>query len=233
MPDFRAYVRQNLPALGVSDAREAEIVEELALDFQERYERALRSGLNPEQAWQEVKDHARSWRELGEELRSALGERPVDPPKPVARGNMFTHCREELGHDLSYAARQLWKSPGFTIIAVLMLALGIGANTAIFSLLNAILLRTLPVRQPKQLVLFGKAEASGSTNFLPHRSTQIFSYPFFREFRRRNQVFSEVAAIQSYLVASHGRVAGDAGLERMNLELVSGTYFRTLGVNAV
>ena len=146
---------------------------------------------------------------------------------------MFARYREELGRDLSYAARQLWKSPGFTIIAVLMLALGIGANTAIFSLLNAILLRTLPVRQPEQLVLFGKGEASGNTNFLPHGRTQVFSYPFFREFRRRNQVFSEVAAIQSYLVASHGRVAGDAGLERMNLELVSGTYFHTLGVKPV
>src|SRR6266849_8943084 len=122
---------------------------------------------------------------------------------------MFGRFREDLGRDLSYAARQLWKSPGFTIIAVLMLALGIGANTAIFSLLNAILLRHLPVRQPEQLVLFGKARASGSTNFLPHGSTQIFSYPFFREFRRSNQVFSEVAAILRNQASSHGRVARD------------------------
>ena len=63
MPDFRAYVRQNLPPLGISDAQEAEIVEELALDFQESYEHALRSGLDAEQAWQEVRDHARSWRD--------------------------------------------------------------------------------------------------------------------------------------------------------------------------
>src|SRR5260221_5414472 len=145
---------------------------------------------------------------------------------------MFARFREELGRDLSYAARQLLKSPGFAIVAVLMLALGIGANTAIFSLLNAILLRNLPVRHPQQLVLFGKAQASGSTSFFPRGSTQVFSYPFFREFRRRNQVFSEVAAIQSYLVTSHGRVEGDAGLEKMKVELVSGTYFHTLGVNA-
>jgi len=84
----------------------------------------------------------------------------------------------------------------------------------------------------EQLVLFGKAQASGSTSFFPHGSTQLFSYPFFREFRRRNQVFSEVGAIQSYLVTSHGRVEGDAGLEKMKVELVSGTYFHTLGVNA-
>ena len=164
MPDFRAYVRRNLPPLGVSDAREAEIVEELALDFEDSYERALRSGLSSEQAWQEVIDHARPWAELSEELRSALGEPPVADPQPARRGNMFTRFREELARDLNYAARQLLKSPGFTIVAVLMLALGIGANTAIFSLLNAILLRSLPVRQPEQLVLFGKAQASGTTS---------------------------------------------------------------------
>src|SRR5260370_29836872 len=67
---------------------------------------------------------------------------------------------------------------------------------------------------------------------MPHGSTQIFSYPSFREFRRRNQVFSDVAAVQSFLAASHGRIAGDASMERLNVELVSGAYFSALGVNA-
>jgi predicted permease len=146
---------------------------------------------------------------------------------------MFGRICEELRRDLSYGARQLSRSPGFTITAVLMLALGIGANTAIFSLLNAILLRHLPVRQPDQLMFFGTAEASGSTRFFPHSSTQAFSYTFYREFRQRNEVFSKVAAIQSFLVASHGRVAGGGDLERMDVELVSGTYFDTLGVNPI
>src|SRR5262252_8509979 len=74
MPDFKAYVRGNLPPLGVSAARELEIVEEVALEFEERYNRALRNGLDPEQAWQEVKDHARPWSELRQELVAALGE---------------------------------------------------------------------------------------------------------------------------------------------------------------
>ena len=233
MPDFKAYVRQNLPPLGVSGARETEIVEELALHVQESYERALRSGLNPGEAWQEVRNHARPWRELGEELRIALGEPQVEPSKPATTGSMAARFCDELWRDLRYAARQLWRSPGFTTIAVLMLALGIGANTAIFSLLNAILLRNLPIHKPEQLVLFGNAEASGTTSFLPHGSTQLFSYPFFREFRRRNQVFSEVAAIQSFLEPTYGRVERNAGLEKMSVELVSGTYFHTLGVNPV
>src|SRR5260370_36334053 len=221
MPDFRAYVRQNLPPLGVSAVCEAEVVEELALEFEENYERALRTGLSPDQAWREVRDRARSWRELGDDLRTALGGHPAEVPEPARREDRFTRFREELGRDLVYGARQLLKSPGFTIVAVLMLALGIGANTAIFSLMNAILLRNLPVREPGQLVLFGEAQASGTTSFMPHGSTQVFSYPFFREFRRRNQVFSDVAAGQSFLAASHGRIAGDPSMEVLNVALVS------------
>src|SRR5260370_28008348 len=195
MRDFRAYVRQNLPPLGVSAVREAEIVEELALEFEESYECELRNGLSPEQAWREVRDRARSWNELGDNLLSALGGHPAEVPEPARRGDRFTRFRQELGRDLVFGAPPLFKSPGFTIVAVLMLALGIGANTAIFSLMNAILLRNLPVREPGQLVLFGEAQASATTSFMPHGSTQIFSYPFFREFRRRNQVFSDVAAV--------------------------------------
>ena len=137
-----------------------------------------------------------------------------------------------LFQDFRYSLRQLHKNPGFAAIAVLTLALGIGANTAIFSLMNAVLLRSLPVREPEQLVLFGPGNWVGSIDGLPNRSWQLFSYPFFREFRQKNQVFSDVAAIDSILFGTHGRVAGGANLEKINVELVSGTYFNVLGVNA-
>ena len=118
MPDFKAYVRQNLPPLGISGEREAEVVEELALDFEESYERALRRGLNTEQAWQEVRDQARPWSELGDELRLALDERPAEAPEPMRRDSMFARFRWELERDLHYAARQLMRNPGFTTVAV-------------------------------------------------------------------------------------------------------------------
>ena len=122
--------------------------------------------------------------------------------------------------------------PGFTIVAVLMLAIGIGANTAIFSLLNAVLLRNLPVSRPGQLVFLGKAQAEGSTSFVPGGTVQVFSFPFFREFRREQQVFSEVGAIQSFPETTHARIAGRGEPEKIQLERVSGSYFATLAVNA-
>jgi len=138
-----------------------------------------------------------------------------------------------LAQDLRYALRQLRKSPGFTAVVVLTLALGLGANTAIFSVLDALMLRKLPVTEPLQLELFGKGQWVGGLDSLPNRSWQLFSYPFFREFSQKNEVFSDVAAINSIMFGAHGRVAGGANLEKIETELVSGTYFKTLGVNPV
>ena len=138
-----------------------------------------------------------------------------------------------LNQDVRYPLRQLRKNPAFGAIAVLTLALGIGANTAIFSLLDAVLLRSLPVRAPEELELFGKGNWRGSIDDLPNRSWQLFSYPFFRDFRQKNQVFSDAAAIDSIPFDTHGRVAGGSNLEKIDVELVSGTYFNVLGVNPV
>ena len=233
MPDFRDYVHRNLPTLGVSGEEEAAIIEELALELEQRYERALRWGLSDAEAWREIAQNETAWRDLAAELRSVLDEPHVEQPaEPTRRESKLSVFTQDIRRDLSYAARQLRKSPGFTVVAVLMLALGIGANTAIFSLLNAVLLRTLPVHKPAELMFLGEARAEGDTDFYPNGQTQAFSYPFFREFEHRNEVFSVVAAIQSSVVETYGRVVGDAEPRKLNVELVSGTYFPALGVNA-
>jgi predicted permease len=138
---------------------------------------------------------------------------------------------DEMFQDLRFGLKLLLKHKGFTAVAVLSLALGIGANTAIFSLLDAVLLKSLPVQEPDRLVLFGKGESTGLTNDFPKGSTDLFSYPFYQEVRQRNEVFSEVGALLSIAWGVHGRVNG-SDLEQMDVQLVSGTYFTTLDVGA-
>jgi predicted permease len=137
---------------------------------------------------------------------------------------------ETLLGDLRHAFRLLHKSRAFTAVAVLSLALGIGANAAIFSLLNAVLLKPLPVEQPDRLVLFGDGLDCCISDGFPN--TSLYSYPFYREIEKRNDVFSGVAAAFSSVQRVHGFVAGRADAEAMDVLPVSGTYFPTLGVSA-
>jgi predicted permease len=136
---------------------------------------------------------------------------------------------DNLFADLRLGIRALAKSPGFTLVALLSLALGIGANTAIFTLLNAILLRPLPVESPSQLLLFGDGSAAGSTASFPNESWRLFSYPFFREFTQKQQSFSGVAAIGSTQFSQRASITGSA-YERAHVNLVSGSYFSVLGI---
>jgi predicted permease len=140
---------------------------------------------------------------------------------------------DEMIQDLRYGARMLLKNRVFTVVAVLTLGLGIGANTAVFSLIDALMLRSLPVASPEQLALFGRGESIGLTNAFPNRSWDLFSYPFFQDVNRRKDIFSGVAAIQSISSNLHGRIrgAGTGGeIEQMEAQLVSGNYFAVLGV---
>ena len=140
---------------------------------------------------------------------------------------------DRFAQDLRYAARMLRKSPGFTAVAVLSLALGIGANTAIFSLMNAVMLRALPVQEPERLVLFGKGTWGGIIDDLPNRSWQLFSYQFYRDVQRQGEVFSGVASMMSLPNDVRAVVSGNVESEPVHARLVSGTYFSVLGVKPV
>src|ERR1700686_4939696 len=134
-----------------------------------------------------------------------------------------------LIQDLRFAVRQLRKSPGFTALAVVTLALGIGANTSIFTVVNGLLLKMLPVQEPQQLVVVGDpTRANGRSNGTPR--TDIFSYPLYKELRDRNSVFTGLCA-----AASDHRVEVDSGQGELSDEkipgrMVSGNYFSVLGL---
>ena len=145
-----------------------------------------------------------------------------------SRGTMWL---ESLSQDARYGLRKLRKSPGFAFIAILSLTLGIGANTAIFTLLNAVLLRPLPVQRPSELVLFGNGQAQGSTISIPDGNTKLFSYAFFRDLRQKNTSFSGIAAVDSNQFATKASIGG-AAYQTAHVDLVSGSYFSVLGVPA-
>ncbi len=204
---------------------EREMDEELRGYIDAAAREKMRSGMSREQA-----------------LRAARVEMgSTDAVKEGIRGAGWESTLEALGQDIRYGARQLRRSPGLTAVAVISLALGIGANTAIFSMLNAVLLKSLPVQNPGQLVvlnwfsqewpevvssLSGSMEGDGSGR----TTSTSFSYPAYEQIRDHAEVFNSttaVAGVESELNVGFGGQPG-----RALGELVSGNFFSTLGIQS-
>jgi predicted permease len=207
---------------------EQQLNEELQFHLQRQIEKNLAAGMPPEEAQYAA-------------LRLFGGVQQV---KEECRDMRQTRFIDTLLRDISYGLRQLRRSPGLTAVVVLSLALGIGANTAIFSLIDAVMLKLLPIKDPGELLLTSWAVRSKPgiiPSFLRSLTGEMdqdptgrftstsFSYPAFEDIRARNQVFSGVLgfADADRLNVSAG---GQPGLAVG--QFVSGDYFSTLGVQA-
>ena len=144
-----------------------------------------------------------------------------DQIKERVREARMGHEVETFWRDLGYALRMLRRNPGFAAVAVLSLALGIGANTAIFSLIDALLLKMLPVEQPEQLYLIQNVGSGNQTGTAP-------PYPCFEQFRQQSQSFNGLAAFTT----QKPKLRIDGQLEEVSGQFVSGNYFSLLGVRA-
>src|SRR5688572_29690707 len=128
---------------------------------------------------------------------------------------------DTLVQDIRYGMRGFFKRPGFTIVALIALALGIGANTAIFSLVNAVLLRPLPFAEPDRLIwVYGNVRNGGNTASVAPLD--------FLDFRSQNTTFEQFAA--SFSFPSAVTLTGTCDAERLSAAVVPGNYFHVLGV---
>src|ERR1700730_16785312 len=226
MPEWKKEIRQRLADLRLAPTREAEIVEELAQHLEDRYDELLAGGATAEEAYSTALAELSEGDLLMRELRRA--ERPIAAESIVAGAPRKANMIADLWQDIRYAVRIVRKNLGFTAIAVLTLALGVGANTAVFSVISGLLLRPLPAERPDELFAVSRGDGAGPPA----------SYPDYLYYRDQNQVFSGLAAAAPASLNFGGFESG-GGDQSVGVimgeiigEVVSGNYFSTLGVNA-
>jgi putative ABC transport system permease protein len=221
MPEWTAAIRKRLEGLNIPPEREAEIIDELASHLQDRYEELTAEGATAEEAYRRSIEEV-NYTDLLEELPATvrMGPGPTIPAGAAKSGSFFA----DLIIDLRYAARMLRKTPGFTAVAALTLALGIGANTAVFTIIDTLLLNPLPVEKISELVALNSTQAKKTEQ---SGDLQGISYLNFKDVRDRSHAFSSLAADTNPLAIT---MVATAEPHRVFMEVVTGNYFETLGI---
>src|SRR5947207_789242 len=221
MPDFKTEIRARLTTLQLSPAREGEIVDELSQHLEDEYEQALSRGVSEEEAQRAILENLKAPDLLDRELKCV--ERRV-PQNSVQMGTRRkSNMIADLGQDIRYGLRMFAKNPTFTVIAVLAIGLGIGANTAIFSVVNALLLRPLPYKNPDQLVaVWENATHLGFPKNTPSPAN-------FLDWRQQSTLFEGMAAFteRRFNLSDVGEP------ERLDGRRVSANIFDLLGVKPI
>jgi len=228
--DWERYVRGHLSLPGLVRERESRIMRELSSQLEDFYREAIARGMTESDADAYARAQITDWTQLATTL--------TDVDRPHARGRVDRwserfddQARQKRGmwlmvadrwQDIRYACRRLARQPGFTIVMVLTLAVGIGANTAIFSVIDALLLESLPVDHPRELVLLNPTGLrNGWTT-----GDLTWSYPAYQGIRDAQRVFSGLIAERTDAV----NLTIDGATQRAIASIVSGNYFDVLGV---
>ena len=214
MPEWKNAIRRRLADLHLDPAREAEIVEELAQHAEDRFRELQSGGMRAAEARRLALEDVGGRGLLARELSRV--ERPRQDPPVLGAGKPSLWAG--LAQDLRYGLRTLRKSPDFTVVAIFALALGIGANTAIFSVVNGVLLRPLRFPEPDRLVrIYEVMSKLGQSSV---------AYPNFLDWQRESRSFTGMGAYRN----DDFNFTGAGQPEHLSGKYVSASLFPALGV---
>jgi putative ABC transport system permease protein len=215
MPDWTQHVRPRLSGLRLSPTREAEIVEELSQHLDDRFRELIASGMSPDEATRVALSDFSEGNVLADYIAPL---RQAHPPSPITPGASGNNLLSDLWQDMRYAVRMLRKNPGFAAVVIVTLALGIGANSAIFSFVNAVILNPLPFPDSDRLVVITETMTSGDE--------MTVSLLNFRDWQTRSRSFEELGGVCFVTF----NLSGVDTPQRLVGQAVTLNYFSILGV---
>jgi len=222
MLDWKLEIRKRLVGSNLKPEREAEILDELSNHMQDRYDDLRVQETTHEEAFRDVIREL-DLTDLVSELQPSEDIAPQDlvPEGVPAKGQLLS----DFLMDLRYATRTMWKSPGFTAVAALALALGIGANTAVFTVVNTLLLNPLPVEKISTLAALNTTQKKKTAQL---GDLQALSFLNLKDLRGRTRAFRSLAGHSSPMAVT---MTYKAEPHRIFIELVTSNYFQALGLH--
>src|SRR5712675_1209196 len=221
MREWKHEIRKRLAGSNLLPEREAEIIDELSAHLQDQYSQFRSGGATDEEAFRSVVRELDAT-DLLPELQ--VSEKIVRSDPPAAGAASTGQWIFDFLQDLRYAARTLRKSPGFTAVAALTLALGIGANTAIFTIVDSLVLNPLPVAKISELAAVNTTQKKMAAQ---SGELQPMSFLNFKDFRERTHSFSKLLAHSNPMAIT---MTDEREPRRIFVEVVTANYFDTLGL---
>ena len=230
MPDWKHVVRDRIRPLRLEGTAESNVIEELAQHLEDFYRDLCSGGVAEDEAYHKTVSEMDDMHPLEAKMEKTphLGKFDAVPAGDSRPGNFV----EDLGRDLRYSLRAMRKGPMFVLFVVLTLALGIGANTTVFTVINTLILNPLPVQDSSALVALGAAKAESTSKSaapLPLSYADLKDYQS-RAYQARTGVFRSLAGYTSPRPIT---LQTDSASQGMFSELVTGNYFATLGLSPV